>query len=515
MYRRSGATGRAGDLVDRLDGLIADAGKVAGNEGTVESLKSYRESLLSKLVGETPEATAGMDPKEAALFNEEARLRDAGQAERAEQLKMIREAKWGAKAPMSALDAQVPIVDMWQQRKGLNRLVYQESKALDPKLRVELLRTFSGHFGDFLTETGEKAAAAEGAEFAAPLRKLNKQYQHLSIIEDSLEEKVARDLTNRRHSLTDSIFSAGGAGGAMTALSAGHPLVAAGMASMGFANKFLREKGPQLGAYVLGRVGSLEGVAGHVRGIDAGIERVAAALGAHEAAPSALPYRVPARAEKVASAKDERRSNDEYEARAGLVRELADHPELNAGVGVQFAHLDETAPASAKAAAATTKAGLKYLASKLPPPIHLDPMRPEETTPPSLGEQQKWLRSEAAVSDPHVLFEQVKSMRLDPLTIDAVRTVYPNIYQKLVEAVHEKVMAQPEKFDRRARAALSSLIGVAMTPAASANGIVARQQTYAMPPQQGGMGRGSAGKTALGESAKTVATATDQIAKGD
>lgn len=521
MYRRSGATGTARELVTQLDGLIDEAGAIAGNENTANALKQYRASLVDKFTANAPDVTAGMEEKEAALFNEEARLRTTGQTERADLLRLIRENKYGSKVPTHALDAPVPLSEMWNQRRGLNRLVYQETKALDPNLRVEMLRKFSGRFSSYLEETGEKAAASSGEAFAAPLKQLNRQYQHLSLIEDSLEEKVARQLTNRRFSLTDSIMQGGGSAGGTTALMAGHPLVAAAGFAAGSFNKLMREQGPRVGAFVLGRVGSLEGVAAHVQKMDRAIELAASDLAAREAthrlaaASSTGAYRTP-HAERVASAKTEKESRDHYEQQAGTIRELADHPELAAGIGAHFDHLAESAPMSGKAAARAASAGVKYLAANLPPPIHLDPLRPEATTPPSLGEQQRWLRRQAAVDDPTVLFDQVRTLRLDPLTIDAVRAVYPAMFGRLVTAVHGQLAEHPEKFARRDRLALSTLLGHPVTPSASAKGIASRQQTYAAPAGGGhGMGSGSRSTAPAKEMSKSRATASESIAKGD
>lgn len=525
MYRQSGAMGTAGDLVKRLDGLIDDAGSIAGNESTANALKEYRASLIEKLTktaveNGTPEEVGVQnlpeDPRDKAILDEIERLRAAGApAKQLEDLEKVRMQMFGPRAPApdpgpakNVLDAPIPLAEMWKQRVGLNRLVYQEAKALDPKLRVELLRTFSGRFQDYMEEVGEKAAQENGAEFAAPLRKLNQRYQHLNLIEDSLEEKVARNLTNRRHSLTDSIMSGGGMSGAGALVASGHPVAAALALGAGFANKFMREKGPQVAAYALGHIGTLDGVAGHVQAVDALVTRAAANLAARKSPSPALP------AGALGTKRSADEARDTFDAKAGMVRELADHPELASALDEHFAPVAKVAPKTASAAAQAAKARIDYLAKTLPPPLRVDPLRPEMTTPPSLGEQQRWLRRYEAT--PERLAQQIGSLHLDPVTIETIRETSPLVYQRFVSAVHGQLAEKPETFGRTDRLALGMLTGSALTPGASPEGYAARQQAYApTAPQQQGMGQGTRGGTALTEHGTSAATASQQIAKGD
>ena len=523
-YRQSGATGTARELVDRLDGLISDADQIAGNGTTVNALKEYRASLLDKLAksavddgSATAEDVAKMvrDPREQTLLDEIDRLRAAGAPPaQLDELEKFRFASFGPsavaeapKVPASLLDAPVPIADMWRQRVGLNRLVYQEAKALDPKLRVELLRTFSGRFQDYLEEVGEKAAQETGGTFAAPLRELNQKYQHLSLIEDALEEKTARYLTNRRYSLTDSIAGGGGMAGAGGMLIAGHPLVAAGMLASGFANKFLREKAPQIAAYVTGRVGSLEGLAAHAERFDQLVERTASVLGSKSATPPpSLPPATPAK-------RSEADTREAYDEKAGMVRALAEHPQTGPSVDEHFQPLAGVAPKTAAAAAAATKARIDYLARNLPPPLPLDPLRPELTAPPSLGDQQRWLRRYEAT--PETLLAQLATLRLDPLTLETVRETAPNSYGKIVSAAHARLAADPAAFDRPARLSLARLTGGALTPGGTPAAAAASQAVYTTPPAPQGMGSGSKSDKGMQRLSASRATATERLSKGD
>lgn len=534
MYRRSGATAKPSELIEKLDGLIADVDKTAGRESTVKALRTYRASLIDKLSRDAEEAgvegataapaRAPIDPRHQAFIDEIERLKAAGAPpKQLSDLEAMRAEMFGAHPsaapvempglPKPVADAPVSLEELWRQRVGLNRLVYQETKALDPNLRVEVLREFSHHFGDFLKDAGEKAAPGE---FADALSALNKRYQHLALINDSLEIKAARYLTNRRFSLTDSIMQAGGAGGAATALMAGHPLVAAGSMALGMTNKLLRERGPRVAAWLMGRASTFEGADAHVDAIDSAISRATTGLiegRAERAAPAASGVFRTAKAVATAEHVDEVR--DTYEAKVGLVRQAAEHPELAQGIEAHLSGVAQHAPQVAAAAADTAKRATAYLASTAPQTRHIDPLRPEESSPPSMGEMSKWLRRVDAVDDPTILFDQVRSLRLDPVTIESVQAVYPRIFQKLQASVRERVTEKPGDLSRAERLSLSPIAGFALTASASPAAAAARQATFANA-SAGAQPHGAPAKSSSSKNqhGPSLATGSERVASG-
>lgn len=208
---------------DALEAIIAPVRKVAGREGVVQSLEDYRVSLANKLVPNAAEL--GVD----------------------------------------ALKTPITIQDALFQRKGLDQLVYQESKSLDPKMRVQLLRDFRSKFEDLIVDSFDDAAKAAGNPNAkAELLGLKRDYQALSLAQDAAEASTSRMMTNRNLSLSD--YMAGGTGshigGAIGSI-LGPVGTAAGSAIGGAAgaalNKFGRERGNAIAAAALDRLAAFGG----------------------------------------------------------------------------------------------------------------------------------------------------------------------------------------------------------------------------------------------------------------
>lgn len=221
-----------------LDDIIKDVGKYAGRENIVKSLEDYRISLANKLV-----------PNAAEM----------GEA---------------------ALTAPISIQDALFQRKGLDQLVYQESKSLDPQMRVQLLRDFRAKFENLIVDGFDEAATAAGNPGAkAELLGLKHDYQSLSLAQDAAEKATSRMQTNRNLSLTD--YMAGGTGSHIGAaigsvlgpVGSGLGGLVGGAAGAAL-NKLGREKGNAIAAAVLEKLGKYGKKLGPVKGAE--LEEIAA-----------------------------------------------------------------------------------------------------------------------------------------------------------------------------------------------------------------------------------------------
>lgn len=239
MTGASTATIPLNKINSALDDIIRDVGKYAGRENIVKSLEDYRISLANKLV-----------PNAAEM----------GEA---------------------ALTAPISIQDALFQRKGLDQLVYQESKSLDPQMRVQLLRDFRAKFENLIVDGFDEAATAAGNPGAkAELLGLKHDYQSLSIAQDAAEKATSRMQTNRNLSLTD--YMAGGTGSHIGSAIGGAVLgpVGAGLGGLvggaaGAAlNKLGREKGNAIAAAVLEKLGKYGKKLGPVKGAE--LEEIAA-----------------------------------------------------------------------------------------------------------------------------------------------------------------------------------------------------------------------------------------------
>ena len=218
-----------GAIDDAIESVIAPMRKQAGFEGVVRSLEDYKASLASKLV---PEVAPG-----AAVGGEKA-LRDV----------------------------EITLQDALFQRKALDQLVFQESKALDPNLRVGMLRNFRGKFEDLIVNSFDDAARAAGNDGAkAELLKLKGDYQKLSLAQEAFEANTSRMATNRNLSLSDYISGgiASSVGAGIGEAIGGDYGGAVGGVLGGVAgarlNKFGRARGNALAAAVADRIAAFGG----------------------------------------------------------------------------------------------------------------------------------------------------------------------------------------------------------------------------------------------------------------
>jgi hypothetical protein len=178
----------------------------------------------------------------------------------------------GEMTPLESVQAmrahEIPLQDVVARRQILDDLFYQETKSLDPMMRVRLMRELRGNLEDTIMKSFGEAAEASGDKFArAALEDLKRRYQGLSIIRDTARSSAAGATSNRAVGLTDYVTAAAFGGGLKG-------LVA------GAGNKFLRSKGNAMAAAAADRVAAFGGKA---RGL-ARLEEGAAEASAPEAA---------------------------------------------------------------------------------------------------------------------------------------------------------------------------------------------------------------------------------------
>lgn len=182
IHATTPATSTWGVLEDHFAGILKPLDKKAGQEGVHATVSSYAASLREKL---------GVTADVERMLGEGMSVREAEAAARAKP---------------------VPVQDLIFQRKALDELVYQESKALDPKLRVGLLRDFRTKFENTIVDSiGEAAEKAGVPETREELLTLKRKYQALSLAEDAATDSSSRMQTNRNLSLSD--YMGGGMSG--------------------------------------------------------------------------------------------------------------------------------------------------------------------------------------------------------------------------------------------------------------------------------------------------------------
>lgn len=230
LHETSGAELSLKSIDDAFEKTVSPLRRKGGFDNIVNSLDAYKKSLYEKLVPNWEELTT--------------------------------------KGPIDTAEINVPIQDAIFQRKALDQLVYKETKALDPNLRVEALRDMRAGFEDVIVNAFDDAAKASGNPGAkAELLGLKKDYQVLSIAQDAAETSTSRMATNRNFSMSDYMSGGTGAhiGAGIGGLVGGAPGAALGGMVGGAAgaalNRFGRTRGNAIAAAALDRAAEFGGKA--------------------------------------------------------------------------------------------------------------------------------------------------------------------------------------------------------------------------------------------------------------
>jgi hypothetical protein len=123
-------------------------------------------------------------------------------------------------------------------------------------------------------------------------------------------------------------------------------------------------------------------------------------------------------------------------------------------------HLGDTAPNTAAMAAGGVAAGAQYL-------LDHSPKNPFEGLPPALQRPYQppkdvirtWLRRVEAVADPRSVFDNMRDGTVTPEAIDALKTVYPRMYQDFRERMMNRLADWKEPLPREKRAQIGQLLG--------------------------------------------------------
>ncbi len=178
------------------------------------------------------------------------------------------------------------------------------------------------------------------------------------------------------------------------------------------------------------------------------------------------------------------------------------------------------APGVHQALATKLNASVSYLASNMPE----DPTAPYSMFPdkshwvPSDLEMSKFNRRVTVVNDPTTAVNRIAEGTVTPEEVDALKHVYPEIYQGLQEKIISGMMDAKEAPSYEARLILANVFGIpadySMTPA-----FVNSMQSSFIPADQGGRPTGSPDAQPRGnpksslelKPMESVATSADQV----
>lgn len=136
---------------------------------------------------------------------------------------------------------------------------------------------------------------------------------------------------------------------------------------------------------------------------------------------------------------------NEYDTKAGQIRQLNGMPPDQLANGLASVHqkLSEVAPNIAPHIHTTAINAIQYLNSKLPNAGNELPMDSEEG--PSKAQKSQWLQLHETVNNPLSVLDHVKNGTLGGHHVEAIKTVYPDLHQEMVNKMNEEIGALKAK----------------------------------------------------------------------
>lgn len=103
----------------------------------------------------------------------------------------------------------------------------------------------------------------------------------------------------------------------------------------------------------------------------------------------------------------------------------------------------------------------EYLASKAPKPLGGNPLMPQaDPGRVDPAQRDKWLRAARAADDPASIVADMRSGRLTPEAVDAVKTLYPRMYGQITGQIEAELAARSEPLSYSQATQLRVLLGV-------------------------------------------------------
>jgi hypothetical protein len=208
-----------------------------------------------------------------------------------------------------------------------------------------------------------------------------------------------------------------------------------------------------------------------------------------------------------------------FAKRLDHINDLANNPAaLQAALERQTDGVHEHAPDTAVALNTATSRAVAFLASKAPQQVKNGIMPP---LPPSAADVARFHRYYEAVERPHDILKQAAAGTLTPEAVEAVRTVYPEMFEKqIVPAIMSK-LAEVKSVPYRSRLMIGMLLGQDVDGSMTAASVAANQATLSGPsvaPSQRKPGKphpttAGAGKVSL--SSRFLTPGQRALARGD
>lgn len=350
-------------------------------------------------------------------------------------------------------------------------------KTISPLIN-DAKKQIRGILSDEYKKAADKISTEFGENAGEQLRALNTRYEAFAHIKDAAEDTFSRQQAAvSKFGLLDRVM--GGAGVAAGAATMGIPGAIMGYGAT-YASKFAREQGRGYVATALDKLSRGAAMEQITNSVD---WQIAKSLG-----------NTIGRAGRMASEYGAVKEShgDEFTQRAEQIRSLAaDNQKLMNTVSENTKHLSGAAPATTAMLGVVAQRATDFLNSKLPP----ETLGPTGLEQPAMSRTDKatYNKYEQAVARPMTLLEQIQKGDVQPETVEAVKTVYPNMYASIQQIAMMLVAAQPQgKLNEKRKVSLSYALGVPLTKSMTP-GFLSRASGYVSQGQkqqaQGGPGR--------------------------
>jgi hypothetical protein len=171
-----------------------------------------------------------------------------------------------------------------------------------------------------------------------------------------------------------------------------------------------------------------------------------------------------------------------FDRKAEAMASLQSNPAaLTARVGAALGPFATDAPKSTQQATATAMAGLQFLASKMPPnrrdAFTLQPQL-QPPTRASDTEIAQHMRYQEALDNPSILLEQAHKGSLTPDHVEAVKAVYPKLYDHMRNQIMQELVTSKSELPYGRRIQLGILLDLPTDQTLAPDFVSAIQATY-------------------------------------
>jgi hypothetical protein len=454
-------------FLDPIDAQISKAGKELLGEEKIAVLERLKNSVKRVFGADALDPEIREMAQQGAL--DEGLLRGTPEFRHSVNERM-------AEAAQEHIDklenVPIPIAEAVKQRRVLQNIAFEETKQLDPKGRVQVLRDITKHWGDSEVEALDEAGRSMGdGLIGKQFRALNKRMSKLYLAEEAATSGRNSHMTNNAFGITD--YAPAMAGGA--ALMAGHPGGLLGIGGM-LAHREAKRHGNAYAALMLDRLASMGGISHAVVEHDQAVGKAVQSLVSGKTRKASTKALTPSTSQE---------SFDEARSRVKDLMGMA--PSI---LGEHLAQatqgLSMHTPGVAKSMQATAVKAQQFLASKLPP----DPREGAMTlTPKAMTdrvpqvERAKFLRYvEAVDGGPPEIMRRVADGRVTPEDVEALKAVYPKTYDRVRADIAQACAERSTPLDYQARLRLGVLFDLPTDPTMDPQFIQTLQTAYKAKP---------------------------------